>query len=109
MKKLLDKLPITLFCILFTATSFAFTNFVWTGSATPTAPYSSWETAAHTIQPAVDYAIEGNMVLVSNDFFNLSSHILIVTNNITLKSVDYTLLDGNYSVNCIYMRGNSTI
>jgi hypothetical protein len=40
---------------------------VWFGSETPTSPYDSWETAAHTIQEAVDAADSLDVVLVKAD------------------------------------------
>jgi len=106
------RLLILVCCLLFTLNSFAFTNYVWRSSATPAVPYDTWETAAHNIQDAVNYAIEGNVVLVTGGVYTLSDNIMLATNNIILKSMngaENTVIDGNFVDNCIYLRGNSVI
>jgi hypothetical protein len=40
---------------------------VWFGSPAPTAPFASWETAARTIQDAIDAADAGDCVLIRAD------------------------------------------
>ena len=98
--------------LLFCTNLFAFTNYVWTGSGTPAAPYDSWSTASHNIQDAVYNAVEGNVVLVTNGVYTLPDDIMIATNNIVLKSINgaaETIIDGNFVDNCIYLRGNSVI
>jgi tetratricopeptide (TPR) repeat protein len=47
----------------------AATRYVWQSSPGPAPPYTDWATAAHTIQEAIDTAIEGDTVLVT-DFAN---------------------------------------
>jgi len=107
-----DRLQLlTACCLLLTYNSLAFTNYVWSGGS-DTAPYDSWATAAHSIQDAVDYAVEGNVVLVTNGVYTLSSRIYLATNSIILKSVNgaaNTVIDGNLSDNCIYLKGISAI
>ncbi|MGO8839432.1 MAG: PKD domain-containing protein [Limisphaerales bacterium] len=77
----------------------------------PAAPYDSWATAATNIQDAVDVAIIGGTVLVSNgvyqtggrpislpDFGPIVTNRVIVTNLLTLKSVNgpaVTFIVGN--------------
>jgi len=98
-------------CLLLTYNSFAFTNYVWSGGS-ETPPYDTWATAAKSIQPAVDYAVEGNVVIVTNGVYTLSSYIMLATNNIILKSVngaENTVIDGNLSTRCIYLKGSSVI
>jgi len=97
--------------LLLAANSFAFTNYVWSGGS-ENPPYDSWANAAKSIQLAVDYAVEGNVVLVTNDVYTVSGHILITTNNIILKSVNgaaNTVINGNSTTHCIYLRGDSII
>jgi hypothetical protein len=55
------------FCFLLSAlASAAGTNYVWQDSPSPGPPYTTWESAAHTIQEAVDAALPGDTVLVTN-------------------------------------------
>ena len=44
----------------------AATHFVSLGSTNPTPPYASWATAATNIQDAVEAAVAGDEVVVSN-------------------------------------------
>jgi len=65
------------------------------GSSTP--PYTSWQTAAHDIQPAIDAAPLGALILVTNGQYISSSQIL-VTNGVTVRSAsgpEYTIINGN--------------
>ena len=48
-------------------------HYVWTNSPSPTAPYTNWTTAAHTIQEAVnasDPTLMGTLILVTNGIYN---------------------------------------
>ena len=99
-------------CLILTANIFAFTNYVWQSSPSPTPPYDTWATAAHNIQDAVNSAVEGNVVMVTNGVYTLSSQITIATNNVTLKSVNGagdSTIDGNFITRCVYINGSSTI
>jgi len=89
----------------------AWTNYV-SAAGSETAPYDTWAKAAKSIQPAVDYAVEGNVVLVADGTYTVSSQILIITNNIILKSENgagNVSIDGNSTTHPIYLRGNSVI
>jgi len=99
------------YCLLISCNSFAWTNYV-SAAGSDTAPYDTWAKAAHSIQDAVDYAVEGNVVLVADGNYTVSSQILIVTNNIILKSVNgagNVSIDGNSTTHPIYLRGDSVI
>jgi len=89
------------------------------------APYTSWATAAHVIQDAVDQAVAGDTVLVTNGIYNTGGGItpgfslfnrVVITNAITLQSVNgpesTTLLGeadpgtgghGNHAVRGVYL------
>ncbi len=123
------RLPITLlFCLLLTINSLASTNYVWQGSPTPTLPYSSWATAAHNIQSAVDAASPGDLVLVSNGVYNSVGRItpeyslsncVAITINITVRSIsgpENTFILGSAgigggnntgAVRCVFMTAGS--
>ena len=51
--------------------------FVWTQSPSPAFPYATWETAAHTPHAAVDAAIAGCAVQMTNEAFTVSKMIRI--------------------------------
>ena len=66
-------------------------------SATPTAPYSSWETAARTIQQAVDVAWAGGLVLVSNGVYTTGGKAVhgTMTNRVAVwKPLELRSLNG---------------
>jgi len=106
--------------IIFCANSFALTNYVWLNSSSPASPYISWDTAAHNIQDAVEAAEAGDMVLVTNGIYDTGeamtpscscSNRLIITKNITVKSVNgpkNTIILGKgplgyRAIRCVYM------
>ena len=98
-------------CLTITCNSFAWTNYV-SAAGSDTAPYDTWAKAAHSIQDAVDYAVEGNVVLVDDGNYTVASQIMIITNNIILKSANGAAnvsIDGNSTSHPIYLRGNSII
>lgn len=65
--------------LLFAGNASAATNYVWQGSPSPTPPYSSWETAAHVIQDAVDVATDGDTVLVTNGVYTTGGRAIYGT------------------------------
>jgi PKD repeat protein len=96
-------------------------RYVSTNSPSPAFPYTSWETAAHTLQEAVDaQTILGGWVIATDGVYNAGSRItpgalvsnrVVITNNIVLKSVngpEYTVIKGggnfgNAAVRCVYI------
>jgi hypothetical protein len=56
-------------------------------SGSNTHPYSSWATAAHSIQDAVDASSLSDRVIIGNGSYNIASTITI-TNAITLESLN---------------------
>ena len=52
--------------------------FVWTQSPSPAFPYATWETAAHTPQAAVDAALAGCKVQLTNEVITVSKSVRII-------------------------------
>jgi hypothetical protein len=73
-------------------------------STNPTPPYATWETAAHTIQEAVDAASDGDTVLVAAGVYALSAQVTIYK-AIVLRSesgAGQTTLSGQSSTRCLW-------
>jgi hypothetical protein len=73
-------------------------------TASHTAPYTSWATAATNVQSAVNVAADGDTVLVTNGTYRLSTHV-VIPKAINVRSVNgagLTILDGQNSTRCLY-------
>jgi len=68
----------------FAISSSAATHYVSQTSPNPTPPYSTPDTAAHTIQPAVDVASDGDTVMVEPGDYGLTNQVT-VTNAIRVQ------------------------
>jgi hypothetical protein len=77
-------------CLL--STSYATIRYV-SHSGTSTPPYTSWETAADSIQKCIDYSFAGDTIIVANGTYYES---LIVDKYLSLigSSMDSTIIDG---------------
>ena len=76
------------------------TLYVWTNSATPASPYTNWDTAAHTIQEAVDATTPGDTVVVTDGVYQVGTRVtpgyayytclnrVVITNAIAVCSVN---------------------
>ena len=51
--------------------------FAWADSPSPAFPYATWETAAHTVNAAVDAAVDGCKVQLTNAFYQVSSSVRV--------------------------------
>jgi hypothetical protein len=97
--------------------------YVWQASPTPTPPYTNWTTAAHTIQAAVDGAIGGDKIVVTNGVYATGGRAMVgaMTNRVvvdravTVRSVngpEVTVIQGcqvpetstgNGAIRCVYL------
>lgn len=87
---------------------------VWSGSPAPAVPYATWETAARTIQDAVEAATEGATILVTNGVYRTGvgsiewgEEARVVTHApILLRSVNGpadTVIDGGNEMRCVVL------
>jgi len=96
----------------------ALTNYVvppGTPGVTPTTNYVTWDTAATNIIDAIDVAIAGNVVMVTNGMYHLTN-VIQVTKGITMRSwhdgeVDFTntIIVGSGATNCFYLNHASAV
>ena len=78
----------------------------------PIPPYAGWSTAATNIQDAVDGATNGDLILVTNGFYQTgwrsldgsTTNRVAVTNSLTLRSINgpaVTVIDGSGAMRCV--------
>lgn len=101
-------------------------RYVWTNSPSPGAPFTDWDTAAHTIQEAVDACAAGDLVLVTNGLYDTGFRAMpgytarcrvVITNNIRVTSVNgpqETVIRGEgpagaAAVRCAYLSGGALL
>ena len=95
-------------------------HYVWQGSSTPTPPYGDWDTAACSIQEAVDAAVEGDTVLVGNGIYATGGRAVTgtMTNRVAIdKAIRVegvsgpaeTLLVGDADIRCVYLGTNAVL
>ena len=84
-------------------------HYVSATSANPAPPYASWETAAHTIQEAVDTpTVPGALVMVTNGLYAP----VTINKAITVQSSNgpgVTVLDGGGSTRCAYVGAGAVL
>jgi hypothetical protein len=107
----LHQLPAPLaLCLLAAATAPAEVRYVDLTSTNPTPPYTNWATAATNIQDAVDAAVAGDQVLVTNGFYEAGGRPgtgrVVVDKPVAVQSVNgpqFTAIAGSLGTRCVYM------
>jgi hypothetical protein len=93
---------------------------VWSGSPSPVPPYATWATAATNIQVAVDAALVGDNIVVTNGTYAGGSGVdpygdptcVVVDKPLVLSSVngpDVTVINGGGTVRCLYLTNNAVM
>lgn len=107
------------FTLSATSLSTAATRYVNANNPAPTLPYTSWSTAATTIQDAINASISGDLILVTNGIYQSGSTLtddgmqnrVVVTNAITVQAVNgpsVTTIDGLNAMRGAYL-GNGAV
>ncbi|MBI3415421.1 MAG: PKD domain-containing protein, partial [Verrucomicrobia bacterium] len=94
-------------------------RYVNVNSANPTPPYTNWATAATAIQDAVDAAVAGDQILVTNGVYQTgqrtvsgATNRVAVTKPVTLQSVNgpaATLIQGDQITRCVYLTNGAAL
>jgi hypothetical protein len=83
-----------LICLLFVICNLSFATIRYVShNSIPTPPYTTWETAADSIQKCIDYCVAGDTIIVANGTYYES---LVVNKYLSLigSSMDSTIIDG---------------
>ena len=101
--------------------------YVSVDSAHPSAPYATWETAAQTIQDAVDGSTNGDLVLVTNGVYrtggseHLGTNRVAILKPIVVQSVNgpeqtviegYQMpgtINGSDAIRCVYLAAGASL
>ncbi len=112
-------LPTLLLWLIAIAIAPAAVRYVDLNSATPTPPYTSWATAATNIQDAVDAAMAGDQILVTNGVYRTGGRSMSFPMNrvaldkqVAVMSVNgprSTLIEGDVGMRCVYMVNGTSL
>src|SRR6266478_8220475 len=90
-------------------------HYVDVNSTNATLPYVSWTTAATNIQDAVDAALAGDEIVVTNGIYATGGrdyNRVAVDKPLSLRSItgpQFTAIDGGHSVRCVYLTNSATL
>ena len=90
-------------------------HYVDVNSTNATPPYLSWATAATNIQGAVDAAVAGDEIAVTNGIYatgGWAKNRVAVDKSLTLRSVNgpqFTTIDGGQSNRCVYLTNGASL
>jgi hypothetical protein len=94
--------------MLVSGDALAATHYVDLNGTNATPPYANWATAATNIQDAVDAAVAGDEIVVTDGIY----HPLVVRKPLTLRSINgphLTTIDGGGSGSCAYLLTNASL
>src|SRR5882724_2419366 len=107
-------------CVLLWQSALAGVHYVDVNSTNATPPYTNWTTAATNIQDAVDAAVAGDQVVVTNGIYATGGRAVYgtLTNRVAvnkplaLRSVNgpqFTTIDGAGAVRCVYLTNSASL
>ena len=95
-------------------------KYVALNNSNPASPYLSWATAATNIQDAINAAVPGNTVLVSNGVYGVGTtqddqaiaNRVVINKALTVRSVNgpaVTTISGGSNIRCAWMTNNALL
>jgi PKD repeat protein len=78
-------------------------------STNPQAPFASWATAATNIQQAVDLAILGAEILVTNGVYPGSLHVNLPLTVLSVNGPRYTIINSGGKTRCAYLADGASL
>jgi len=95
-------------------------HYVDVNSTNATPPYTSWATAATNIQDAVDAAVPGDEIVVTNGIYatggrainGSTTNRVAVDKALSLRSIngpEFTTIDGAYGGRCVYLTNGASL